>query len=72
MLIRKNVLLPNSYQIAQLWCLCGVDPAASSSGTNIIAGSTTDNNSNDSKRRQFNSIQIRIASLRLSLGYKEQ
>ena len=46
--------IPSSYQIAQLWCLCGMDPAASSSGTNFIAGSTTDGNSNDSKLRQSN------------------
>ena len=31
-----------------------MDPAASSSGTNFIAGSTTDNKCNDSKLRQFN------------------
>ena len=80
MLIRKMYFsILNSYQIAQLWRLCGVDPAASSSGTNLIAGSTTDNNSNDSKLRQFNfkvsvkGIQLELQALFCHLDtYKEQ
>ena len=62
--------IPNSHQIAQLRCLCGVDPAAPSSGTNLNAGSTTYNNSNDSNHRQFSfKVSVKDHQLELQASY---